>query len=226
MSDDKDFFEQKTRILGVSPNAGQPAGPGNGPEQSAADTATRVLKTSDTEHRGGPHNPGSSSAPAKENQTPPTANRTQVWRPGGQETSNPSSGETLHGAAEHADDVSFVVGWVVILDGPGKGKSFPLDYGWNQIGRETGQAICLAFGDQQISRENHCSITYDGKNRKYYIQHGGGRNITYLNDQPVLAPFEIEDNATIILGNTTLKLVKFCDQAFDWQDTGKAPQEQ
>ena len=112
-----------------------------------------------------------------------------------------------------------VVGWVVVVKGPGRGTSVPLGYGMNSIGRSSSERICLDFGDEQISRTQHAVITYDPRGRKYFVQHGGGKNLTYLTgDQPVLTPVELKGGEEITLGETCLRFVPFCGKEFDWQD--------
>lgn len=112
-----------------------------------------------------------------------------------------------------------VVGWVVVIKGPGQGAGLALGYGMNSIGRSSNERICLDFGDEQISRSQHAVITYDPRGRKYFVQHGGGKNLTYLNgDQPVLTPVELKGGEVIALGDTQLRFVPFCGKDFDWQD--------
>lgn len=111
----------------------------------------------------------------------------------------------------------FVVGWLVVISGPGMGMSKPLGYGMNPVGREEDAGVRLDFGDEEISRNAHCQIAYDHKNKKFYIQHGGGQNLTYLGDQPVLSSCELYKDAIIAIGNTTLKFVQLCDESFDWE---------
>jgi hypothetical protein len=109
-----------------------------------------------------------------------------------------------------------VVAWLVIIDGPGKGNFVKLGFGMNAIGRSSESRVSIDFGDDQISRENHASLTYDAKNKKFYIQHGGGANLTYLGDSPVLQPFELKGNEVISIGNTKLYFVPFCGANFNW----------
>lgn len=109
-----------------------------------------------------------------------------------------------------------VVGWLVIIEGPGKGNFVKLGFGMNSIGRSNESRVSIDFGDEQISRENHALLTYDAKNRKFYIQHGGGANLTYLGDNPVLQPFEIKGKEVISIGNTKLYFVSFCGVDFNW----------
>jgi hypothetical protein len=154
--------------------------------------------------------------PIQQGQTsPPTAPSdldaaaTRLIRPGS---------TSSQGQAPAQSTTAPVVGWLVVLKGPGQGMSLPLGYGLNSVGRGPSQRVRLDFGDDQVSRDTHFSVAYDAKHRKFYLQHGGGQNLTYMNDQPVLAPAEIEGLAEIAVGNTVLKFVPFCGAAFDWED--------
>ncbi len=111
-----------------------------------------------------------------------------------------------------------VVGWLVIVEGPGKGRAVQLGYGSNSMGRGATDRIKLDFGDEQISRSGHAVVTYDPRGRKFYVQHGGGTNLTYLGDQPVLSPTELSALSHISIGNTALRFVPLCGAEFDWQD--------
>lgn len=111
-----------------------------------------------------------------------------------------------------------VVGWVVIVEGPGQGASITLGYGMNSIGRAPSERISLDFGDSQISRTNHAALTYDPRGKKYFVAHGGGKNLTYLADEPVLMPVELKGGEEIMIGDTTLRFVPFCGADFDWRD--------
>lgn len=110
-----------------------------------------------------------------------------------------------------------VVGWLVVIDGPGKGNFVKLGFGMNAIGRSPESRVSIDFGDDQISRENHALLTYDTKNQKFYIQHGGGANLTYLGTAPVLQPFELKGNEVISIGNTKLYFVALCGEYFNWE---------
>ena len=111
-----------------------------------------------------------------------------------------------------------VTGWLVVIAGPGQGRVCPLGYGSNTLGRGEASRVRLDFGDDQISREGHATVTYDPRGRKFYLQHGGGKNLTYLDDQPVLVPIVLEAMQDFSVGETTLRFVPFCGPEFDWQD--------
>jgi hypothetical protein len=134
---------------------------------------------------------------------------TKIFRP-----SSKTAAES--GGHSNSFDGEPVVGWLVIIEGPGKGNFVKLGFGMNAIGRGSSSRVSIDFGDDQISRENHALLTYDSKGRKFYIQHGGGPNLTYLGDSPVLQPFELRGNEVISIGNTKLYFVPFCGADFNW----------
>lgn len=112
-----------------------------------------------------------------------------------------------------------VVGWLVIIDGPGKGSSHQLGFGANPIGRAESERVSLDFGDSEISRHSHALLTYDPRGNTFYLQNGNSLNLTYLNDEPVLSPCILEAHSKIQLGKTTLCFIPLCTQKFNWQET-------
>lgn len=120
-------------------------------------------------------------------------------------------------AGDMAEDP--VVGWLVVIDGPGRGQARAVGYGMNSIGRGPTERISLEFGDAQMSRTGHAVLTYDPRSRKFYLQHGGGRNLTYVADQAVLTPTEIATGTDIVMGATKLRFIALCGPEFDWQDS-------
>lgn len=141
--------------------------------------------------------------------------RTRIWRGGAVDPARPVPQPPATG--NMADPP---VGWLVVIAGPGQGAALTLGNGVNAIGRDASQRLTLDFGDELISRVNHAQITYDPRGKKFYIQHGGGANLTYVNDEPVLAPRELSANTHIVLGATTLRFVPLCGEAFDWDRVG------
>lgn len=109
-----------------------------------------------------------------------------------------------------------LVGWLVIIAGPGQGNCVRLGHGMNSIGRAEGQRCHLDFGDTEISRKVHATVTYDPRGRKFYLMHGGGQNLTYIGEIPVLQPALLEGGEIISLGKTTLKFIPLCGPDFDW----------
>ncbi|MEW8438533.1 MAG: FHA domain-containing protein [Candidatus Thiodiazotropha taylori] len=114
-----------------------------------------------------------------------------------------------------------VTGWLVVIDGIGKGASLPIHHGVNSIGRDSSQSICLTFSGQQdaeIAREGQARITYDPKNNLFFLQHGEGTNLTYLNDMPVLELKNLEAYDRISMGKSQFLFVPFCNDRFQWPE--------
>lgn len=140
--------------------------------------------------------------------------RTRIYRPDRQTATPPH--QSVTGAPPPTTMEDPPVGWLVVVDGPGQGNFVTLGNGTNSIARDTSARLSLDFGDETISRSGHATITYDPRGKKFYIQHGGGTNLTYVNKQPVLAPQELQPGTNILLGNTTLRFVPLCGEQFDW----------
>ena len=69
---------------------------------------------------------------------------------------------------------------------------------------------------EQISRENHATVTYDGRHHRFYVQPGASRNLVYVADEPVMVPLELKGGEELLLGQTKLRFVPFCGKDFDW----------
>ncbi len=113
---------------------------------------------------------------------------------------------------------AFPVGWIVVIEGPGRGASFTLTSGVSSIGRGEDQTICLDYGDTSISRQNHASIAFDEEVNRFFLGQGGKSNIVRLNNRPVLSTEDLNGGDTIRIGETTLRLVAFCGEGFEWTD--------
>lgn len=109
-----------------------------------------------------------------------------------------------------------VVGWVIIIDGSGKGQSFELTFGMNPIGRNASNKVALDFGDDLISGDDHFSIAYDDRNRNFLIAARSGRNLVYIGDDPIIDSRTLESGTELTVGNTTLKFVALCTKEWTW----------
>ena len=176
-------------------------------DASADDYESRTVKVGDA-------NPFSSDSPQKDDE------RTRIV--GGRRRSERV--KAMKARADYEDSMDDpVVGWLVVLAGPGKGRTVTLGYGVNSIGRANDERVRIDFGDDQISRRSHAIITYEPRSRKFYVQQGGGTNLVYLDGEAVLTPKELLSFHDIQLGNTTLRFVQFCGADFDWRDLEEAP---
>ncbi len=112
---------------------------------------------------------------------------------------------------------AFPTGWIVVTDGPGRGYSFTLRNGVSQIGRGEDQAIRLNMGDNSISRSNHAAVAFDHEQNKFFLGHGGKANLVRLNNEPLLCTEELSSGDLIKIGETSLRFIALCDEAFDWE---------
>lgn len=210
-------IEEPTRKVGSSPREDRrEAVTGVPPTRPDADTSSpSTVPPGRADRRPAPRDAGSSpfeapTQPIRAAQPSRSAEEhTRVHRPG-----SAADAETESAMADP------VVGWLVVIAGPGKGQVRPIGYGSNTLGRGEESRIRLDLGDEQISRESHAIVTYDGRGRKFYLQHGGGTNLTYLGDEPVLVPTPLAAMQDFSIGATTLRFVPFCGPEFDWQDLG------
>ncbi len=108
------------------------------------------------------------------------------------------------------------LGWIAVIDGPGRGNSFCLVDEVSQIGRGEGQAIQLGFGDDYISRENHASIVYRPKKREFELHFNGKANPVRLNKQKVIGVELLRSGDRIRIGISTLRFLALCDEHFAW----------
>ncbi len=123
-------------------------------------------------------------------------------------------GKTI-GIFQKTKGIDPVVGWLVCIEGPDKGKDFRIKSERNFIGRDAHMDISLT-GDQSVSRENHAIISFNPKNGVFRIIPGESRGLVYLNDDELFAPAEIEKGDIIELGGSKLKFIPFCDEGFSW----------
>ena len=70
--------------------------------------------------------------------------------------------------------------------------------------------------DKSISRDKHCSITYDPKGNAFYISSEHG-NIVYLNDEMVNDTAVLNNGDSINIGDTRLLFVAFCQEGRTWE---------
>ncbi|MEZ0003224.1 FHA domain-containing protein [Sinorhizobium fredii] len=114
------------------------------------------------------------------------------------------------------EELELPVGWLVIVSGPGRGHHFSIYNGMNSLGREPGNTVAVEFGDDKISRHDHCYVTFDDEDGAFWVQHGGKSNLVRLNDKPVLEPVKLQNGDYIRVGATRFRFVALCDENFNW----------
>lgn len=119
-----------------------------------------------------------------------------------------------------AGKVEACVGWLVVVDGPGKGSYRTIYSGSNTIGRNKNQRIPVDFGDDSISGDQQAFLVYDARKRQFQLVPNLGRpNLVHLNDSALLTGAVLKASDRITMGRTTLMFVPLCGPDFEWGDT-------
>ena len=110
-----------------------------------------------------------------------------------------------------------VVGWLVVVGGPGIGQFRPIFEGNNTVGRSAANRIAIDFGDDAISGEEQGYIRYDSSDRSFlFVPNLAKTNVVSLNERRPTAAVELQAMDVITMGRTQLVFVPFCGAEFDW----------
>ncbi|MDN5305228.1 MAG: hypothetical protein PWP46_2115 [Fusobacteriaceae bacterium] len=121
--------------------------------------------------------------------------------------------------AEEGDE-DFVVGWLVCIAGPDKGKDYQIRSEKNFIGRSDEMHIQIQ-GDNSISRRNHAIISYNPIERNFVLIPGEGRGIIYKNMEAIYTPTPLNAYETIEMGKSKFIFVPLCGDYFEWNNVGE-----
>jgi len=110
-----------------------------------------------------------------------------------------------------------IVGWLVCVEGPDRGRDFRIKAQKNFIGRSTSMDICIA-GDPRISRENHAIVAFEPRSAQFRLYPGDARGLVYLNGNMVDVPVVLQPFDSIELGDSHLVFVPFCGENFRWPE--------
>jgi len=108
-----------------------------------------------------------------------------------------------------------VVGWLVAMAGPERGRDFRLHAERNFVGRASENDVVIG-GDPRVSRLRHAIVTFEPRKRVFYLSPGDASGLVYLNDELLDKTMPIGPNDVIEIGETTLKLVPFVTADFNW----------
>jgi hypothetical protein len=112
-----------------------------------------------------------------------------------------------------------VVGWIVVVGGPGLGAYRPIYEGNNTLGRSKAQRIPIDFGDDSISAEEQAYIRYDSIDRSFlFVPNLAKTNIVSINNKKPTGAVPLNGMDVITVGRTQLAFVPFCGEEFDWSE--------
>jgi hypothetical protein len=120
-----------------------------------------------------------------------------------------------------------VVGWLVSVEGPDKGRDYRIRTERNFIGRKDNNDIVIK-GDDSISREKHAIISFNPRKRSFRLAPGDSRGLIYHNDEEVLTPLELQAYDVLEIGKTKLMFIPLCGEKFSWdsQKSSKSMEEE
>lgn len=109
-------------------------------------------------------------------------------------------------------------GWLVAIEGPMKGRTFPVTYGYNHIGRADSNRICIS-DDPGVSSVQ-CVVHYDSDKRIFFIEKAAqSSQETRLSDGFLvdggIVPLEAGEIIRIS-PQTKLRFMPFCGDYFNW----------
>ena len=107
-----------------------------------------------------------------------------------------------------------VVGWLVCTEGGDKGRDFRLHAGNNFVGRNRDRDICL--NDQSVSRK-HFSVSYDQRKDRWFVNMGEGRELVYINDEPLGGMKTLQKGDVIEVANTKLVFIPLEREYVKWE---------
>ena len=131
----------------------------------------------------------------------------------------PVGGRAITAPAKPARDLapSQVVGWLAVVEGPGRGEVMTLGYGVNDIGRGADARVRLDFGDVAIDLRSQAAIIYTARSRRFYLQAIAPGN--WVDGCPVVGKsVELTGGETLRMGQTRLRFVALCGSGFDWRE--------
>jgi len=120
------------------------------------------------------------------------------------------------GLVQKQKGIDPVVGWLVCVAGPDRGRDHRLRVGFNYIGRSREMDVCLA-GDETVSRHRHAAVVFDDRKHEFRVVPGEGRDLVYLNGEAVYGPTVLNAYDQLEVGQTRLNFVPFCGERFRWE---------
>ncbi|HET6391137.1 FHA domain-containing protein [Hyphomicrobium sp.] len=116
-----------------------------------------------------------------------------------------------------------VVGFLIVVGGPGLGSYRPIFEGNNTVGRSAANRIPLDFGDETISNEAQAYVRYDSSDRSFlFVPNLAKTNVVSVNDKRPAGPVPLHPMDVITFGRTQVAFLPFCGSDFDWSEISEA----
>lgn len=109
-----------------------------------------------------------------------------------------------------------VVGWLVCIEGPNKGKDYSIKAGINQIGRDASRDVKIVMtGDLMISRVDHAELEYDDRSNEFYLIRKSNPEVK-VNGVKIRQPTLLHSHDLIQLGESNFIFIPLCGEKFRW----------
>jgi hypothetical protein len=116
-----------------------------------------------------------------------------------------------------------VVGFLIVVGGPGLGSYRSIYEGNNTVGRSKENRIPLDFGDDAISNEAQAYLRYDSSDRSFlFVPNLAKTNVVSVNDKRPAGPVPLQAMDVITFGRTQVAFLPFCGSEFDWSEISEA----
>lgn len=116
-----------------------------------------------------------------------------------------------------------VVGFLIVVGGPGLGSFRPIFEGNNTLGRSQQNRIPLDFGDDTISSDAQAYLRYDPTDRSFlFVPNLAKTNVVSVNEKRPTGAVSLQPMDVITLGRTQVAFLPFCGSDFDWSEISEA----
>ena len=111
----------------------------------------------------------------------------------------------------------YVVGWLIGLNGPTRGESFPLRIGRNVLGRDRRSDVVVP--DDQAS-SHHADLVFRPEERRFILMDHNSTNGTYVNEVEIEPRRDLNTKDVIRIGSHRFLFMPLCHDGFFWDDEG------
>jgi len=132
------------------------------------------------------------------------------------EAKHSTSCQENHEDVADFDETQEIFGWLVIVEGPGRGQSFPLHKEVTRIGRGTDLDVSLNFGDPYISRSAHVTVHLERERNLVAVRFENKSNPVSLDGKDLSGIQLLKHKSRLTIGQTLLRFVKIDDHEAFW----------
>jgi FHA domain-containing protein len=111
----------------------------------------------------------------------------------------------------------YVVGWLIGLNGPSRGESYPVRMGRNVIGRDRRSDVVI--NDDQAS-SHHADLVFRPEERRFILMDHNSTNGTYVNEMEIEPRRDLIGKDVIRIGSHRFLFMPLCHDGFFWDDEG------